>query len=202
MFFLGLWKGWGSKRSDFHCFQKVWGAFRVFVVSNIFSEVLEAEEAKISIFHCFFIVFETRDVLFPPGDEKFSRWINSAAPSRSLKTQARFFDYTFLFKLFFKSCDFGPSWGVAHGGDFLWWKIFADWKINYLFHCGVMSEFDISWRGLRNGDIDFPFVFEGFWGAGGVEILIFHGLEGCCGMEMLIFHCRMDGWRYRFLISF
>jgi len=86
-----------------------------------------------------------------------------------------------------------------------------------------MSEFDISWRGLRNGDIDFPFVFQGFWGAEGVEILIFHGLEGGCVMEMLIFHwffeafwCARgmdgdidfffsgvdEGWKYRFFNGF
>ena len=41
---------------------------------------------------------------------------------------------------------------------------------------------------MRDGDVDFLFVFQGFWGVEGMEILIFHGLEGGCGMEMLIFH--------------
>ena len=185
-----VWGGQGSRNIDFTIFPQFFGAFEEAgrLICHCSYEILGnlggsgGRRSKNIDFHYFFIVFETRDVLLPPGDEKFSRWINSAAPSRSLKTQARFFDYTFLFELFFKSCDFGPSWGVAHGGDFLWWKIFADWKINYLLHSGVMSEvdrdgnIDFSWfgGGLRDGDVDFSMVFWSF----------------------LV--CRRDGWRYRF----
>ena len=121
----------------FHCFH------------NFFGSSGGGQRSKNNDFSLFVIIFKTRDALFPPGDEKFSRWKNSAAPSRSLKTQAGFLDCTFLFKLFFKSCDFGPSWGVAHGGDFLWRKIFADWEINYLLHSGVMSEVDIYYGMLK-----------------------------------------------------
>lgn len=101
------------------------------------------------------------------------------------KNAGRIFDYTFLFKFFFKSCDFGPSWGIDSPRR--WFSVMKNFR-------GLENR--LEWRevagwsggGLRDGDVDFLFVFQGFWGVWGMEILIFHGLEGGCGVEILIFH--------------